>query len=234
MYKLSISTSGSFISACLHEDKLIGSLIFKSSQGSTNLLLNEIDELLIKTHVQKKDLGAIYLDTGPGYYTGLRIGYSVAQGIGGSLGIPLVPVNGLDSLAFAAHTSHRKICAIIDIKRSEFAFCTYKPVPGGVVRESEPEILNIESLKEKFADDNEKKLLVGNWDLLDENALPNDSNTKLADPKIVSAETIHSVGERIFQNNKFPNFNEIAINYMREPDVSLSQTSLEKKVEFND
>lgn len=234
MYKLSISTSGSYISACLHEEKLSGSLIIKSNQGSTNLLLNEINELLVKTNVEKKDLGAIYLDTGPGYYTGLRIGYSVAQGVGGSLGIPIVPVNGLDSLAFAAHTSHRKICAIIDIKRSEFAFCTYKPVPGGVVRESEPEILNIESLKEKFADDNEKKLLVGNWDLLDENALPNDSNTKLADPKIVSAETIHSVGERIFQNNKFPNFNEIAINYMREPDVSLSQTSLEKKVEFND
>ena len=234
MYKLSISTSGSYISACLHEEKLSGSLIIKSNQGSTNLLLNEINELLVKTNVEKKDLGAIYLDTGPGYYTGLRIGYSVAQGVGASLGIPIVPVNGLDSLAFAAHTSHRKICAIIDIKRSEFAFCTYKPVPGGVVRESEPEILNIESLKEKFADDNEKKLLVGNWDLLDENALPNDSNTKLADPKIVSAETIHSVGERIFQNNKFPNFNEIAINYMREPDVSLSKTSLEKKVEFND
>ena len=234
MYKLSISTSGSYISACLHEEKLSGSLIIKSNQGSTNLLLNEINELLVKTNVEKKDLGAIYLDTGPGYYTGLRIGYSVAQGVGASLGIPIVPVNGLDSLAFAAHTSHRKICAIIDIKRSEFAFCTYKPVPGGVVRESEPEILNIESLKEKFADDNEKKLLVGNWDLLDENALPNDSNTKLADPKIVSAETIHSVGERIFQNNKFPNFNEIAINYMREPDVSLSQISLEKKVEFND
>jgi tRNA threonylcarbamoyl adenosine modification protein YeaZ len=234
MYKLSISTSGSYISACLHEEKLSGSLIIKSNQGSTNLLLNEINELLVKTNVEKKDLGAIYLDTGPGYYTGLRIGYSVAQGVGASLGIPIVPVNGLDSLAFAAHTSHRKICAIIDIKRSEFAFCTYKPVPGGVVRESEPEILNIESLKEKFADDNEKKLLVGNWDLLDENALPNDSNTKLADPKIVTAETIHSVGERIFQNNKFPNFNEIAINYMREPDVSLSQTSLEKKVEFND
>ena len=234
MYKLSISTSGSYISACLHEEKLFGSLIIKSNQGSTNLLLNEINELLVKTNVEKKDLGAIYLDTGPGYYTGLRIGYSVAQGVGASLGIPIVPVNGLDSLAFAAHTSHRKICAIIDIKRSEFAFCTYKPVPGGVVRESEPEILNIESLKEKFADDNEKKLLVGNWDLLDENALPNDSNTKLADPKIVTAETIHSVGERIFQNNKFPNFNEIAINYMREPDVSLSQTSLEKKVEFND
>ena len=69
MYKLSISTSGSFISTCLHEEKLIGSLIFKSNQGSTNLLLNEIDELLVKTNVDKKNLRAIYLDTGPGYYT---------------------------------------------------------------------------------------------------------------------------------------------------------------------
>lgn len=234
MYKLSISTSGSFISACLHEEKLIGSLIFKSSKGSTNLLLTEIDELLVKTNVDKKDLGAIYLDTGPGYYTGLRIGFSVAQGIGGTLGIPIVPVNGLDSLAFAAHTSHRKICTIIDIKRNEFAFCTYKPVPGGVVKETEPEILDTKSLKVKFSEDAEKKLLVGNWDLLAEDDLPNDSNTKLADPKIVTAETIYSVGERIFQNNKYPNFNEIPINYMREPDISLSQTSLEKKVEFND
>jgi tRNA threonylcarbamoyl adenosine modification protein YeaZ len=234
MYRLSISTSGSYISASLHEKKLIGSLIIKSNQGSTNLLLNEINELLVKTNVEKKDLGAIYLDTGPGYYTGLRIGYSVAQGIGGSLGIPLVPVSGLDSLAFAAHTSHRKICAIIDIKRNEYAFCTYKPVPGGVVRETEPEIVNTENLKVKFSDDKEKKLLVGNWDLLPENDLPNDSNTKLADPKIVTAETIYSVGEGIFHNNEFPNFNEITINYMREPDISLSQTSLEKKVEFND
>ena len=67
MYKLSISTSGSYTSACLHEEKLIASLIFKSSQGSTNLLLSEIDELLTKTNVSKKDLGAIYLDIGPGY-----------------------------------------------------------------------------------------------------------------------------------------------------------------------
>ena len=47
MYKLSISTSGSFISACLHEEKLVGSLIFQSDQGSTNLLLNEVDEVEI-------------------------------------------------------------------------------------------------------------------------------------------------------------------------------------------
>ena len=71
MYKLSISTSGSYISACLHEEKLSGSLIIKSNQGSTNLLLNEINELLVKTNVEKKDLGAIYLDTGPGYYLSL-------------------------------------------------------------------------------------------------------------------------------------------------------------------
>ena len=85
-----------------------------------------------------------------------------------------------------------------------------------------------------LSDDAEKKLLVGNWDVIPEYNLPNDSNAKLADPKVVTAETIFSVGERLFQNNKFPNFNEISINYMREPDISLSQSALEKKVEFND
>ena len=77
-------------------------------------------------------------------------------------------MNGLDALAFAAHTGHRKICSIIDIKRDEFAFCTYKPVPGGVVRESEPEVLNENTLKQKLNEDNEKKLIVGDWNELNE------------------------------------------------------------------
>ena len=66
---------------------------------------------------------------------------------------PRGPVNGLDALAFAAHTGHRKICTVIDIKREEYAFCLYKPVPGGVVRDSEPEVLNAENLKIKLEED---------------------------------------------------------------------------------
>ena len=107
MYKLSFTTSGQYISAALFDNKLLGSFIFKSDKGSTSLLIDQINELFKKVDLERKDLSVIYFDNGPGYYTGLRIGFSVAQGICASLGIPLVPVNGLDALAFAAHTSHR-------------------------------------------------------------------------------------------------------------------------------
>ncbi|MGB1517397.1 MAG: hypothetical protein ACPG8J_06030 [Flavobacteriaceae bacterium] len=38
----------------------------------------------------------------------------------------------------------------------------------------------------------------------------------------------------LFKNNDFPNFNEVRLEYMREPDVSFSTKSLEGKVNFHD
>ncbi len=234
MYKLSFTTSGQYISAALFDNKLLGSFIFKSDKGSTSLLIDQINELFKKVDLERKDLSVIYFDNGPGYYTGLRIGFSVAQGVCASLGIPLVPVNGLDALAFAAHTSHRKICSLIDIKRNEFAYCTYNPVPGGVVRNTDPEVISVDNLEIKITSDTEKKLLVGNWNLLNNKKIVNDSNTKLADPKFVTAEHIFNVGERLFDSDNYPNFNEIQIEYMREPDVTLPKENLVKKVNFYD
>ena len=234
MYSLSISTSGKYISVAIHDDKLISSSSVLSENGTTNLLMKSIDEITKKSSIKKSDISVVYLDIGPGYYTSLRIGLAVAQGVCGSLGIPLVPVNGLDALAFAAHTGHRKICTIIDIKREEYAFCLYKPVPGGVVRDSEPEVLNAENLKIKLEEDNDKKLVVGDWHSLNENLFGENSYIKFGSPEHVSSENIFNIGKELFKNNDFPNFNEVRLEYMREPDVSFSTKSLEGKVNFHD
>mgnify|MGYP003323329254 FL=1 len=92
MFKLSLSTSGQYISAAIFEEKLVSSSIFKSDKGSTSLLLNQIEELFKKTGIKKKDLDAVYFDNGPGYYTGLRIGLAVSQGICSSLGLSLIHI----------------------------------------------------------------------------------------------------------------------------------------------
>ena len=195
MYSLSISTSGKYISVAIHDDKLISTSSVLSENGTTNLLMKSIDEITKKSRIEKSDISVVYLDIGPGYYTSLRIGLAVAQGVCGSLGIPLVPVNGLDALAFAAHTGHRKICTIIDIKREEYAFCLYKPVPGGVVRDSEPEVLNAENLKIKLEEDNDKKRVVGDWHSLNENLFGENSYIKFGSPEHVSSENIFDIGK---------------------------------------
>ena len=198
MYSLSISTSGKYISVAIHDEKLISSSSVLSENGTTNLLMQSIEEITNKSKINRSEISVVYLDIGPGYYTSLRIGLAVAQGICGSLGIPLVPVNGLDALAFAAHTGHRKICTIIDIKRDEYAFCLYKPVPGGVVKDTEPEVLDAAKLKIKLNEDNDKKLVVGDWGSLEEKLFGENSYIKLGSPEHVSSEHIYSIGKEIF------------------------------------
>ena len=146
----------------------------------------------------------------------------------------MVPVNGLDALAFAAHTGHRKICTIIDIKRDEYAFCLYKPVPGGVVKDTVPEVLNAAKLKMKLNEDNDKKLVVGDWRSIEDSPFGENSYIKLGSPEHVSSEHIYSIGKEIFKNNDYPNFNEVRLEYMREPDVSFSTKSLEGEIKFHD
>ena len=102
------------------------------------------------------------------------------------------------------------------------------------MRDSEPEVLNAENLKIKLEEDNDKKLVVGDWHSLNENLFGENSYIKFGSPEHVSSENIFNIGKELFKNNDFPNFNEVRLEYMREPDVSFSTKSLEGKVNFHD
>lgn len=58
-----------------------------------------IQEILKDKNMQLQDLDAIAISEGPGSYTGLRIGVSAAKGLCYTLGIPLIAVSTLTSLA---------------------------------------------------------------------------------------------------------------------------------------
>ena len=57
-----------------------------------------IEELLHEAQITINQLSAVSVSKGPGSYTGLRIGVSVAKGICYALDIPLMAVNTLDAL----------------------------------------------------------------------------------------------------------------------------------------
>ena|SRR5216684_88173 len=63
----------------------------KEQKFGSQVLLNMIEEILKKGDIKMKDLDGIEVNTGPGSFTGLRVGVSVANALGFSLGIP---VNG--------------------------------------------------------------------------------------------------------------------------------------------
>ena len=233
MKTLSISASSDFVSIALHEKELLSVNTVSSGKNHTELIYEMIESQLINADINKTLLDGIILDVGPGYYTGMRIGLSVAQGLAAGLGIPIVPVSSLDALAFASFTGHRKIFSIVDVKREEYAVCSYKPVPGGVVKQMDPQILKGKEVLDVLNEDKEKKLIVGSWNKIYESKQNIDSHLKFANPTYVSAEHLYSIGKDVLEKGNYPSYSEVVLNYMREPDISIPKEALEKRIKWS-
>ena len=81
-----------------------------------------VEELMQQAHTHGWKLDAVALSQGPGSYTGLRIGTSIAKGLCYGLNIPLIPINTLQILCATlqqlAPTS-ALLCPMLDARRME-------------------------------------------------------------------------------------------------------------------
>lgn len=87
-------------------------------------LLEDVDALLRAAGVAPSDLTGLVVGTGPGSFTGTRIGLAVARGIALSLDLPVAGVSTLDALARAAPHAY----PVIDARRGE----VFVPGPSAV------------------------------------------------------------------------------------------------------
>lgn len=78
-----------------------------------------IQSLLNENKITFQDLEAISVTSGPGSYTGLRIGVSTAKGLCYALNIPLISVDSLTSLSHLTNQINQNICTVIDARRME-------------------------------------------------------------------------------------------------------------------
>jgi tRNA threonylcarbamoyladenosine biosynthesis protein TsaB len=90
--------------------------------------------------VRLAQLSAVAVGIGPGMFTGLRVGVTTAKMLAQSLRIPVIPIASLDLLAYPLKYSHDLVVATIDARRNELYWAIYRPLPGGVQRESDYEL----------------------------------------------------------------------------------------------
>jgi len=96
---LSLDTSTKVCSVAIHEDgHLIGSQVYHLQNSHSNLLPIIIDQTAKNCNIQLSELNAVALSSGPGSYTGLRIGTATIKGLAYTLGIPIVAINSLDTM----------------------------------------------------------------------------------------------------------------------------------------
>ena len=97
-------------SALVSDGEVLGERV---SRAST--LLEDVDALLRQAGARAMDVNALAVGTGPGSFTGTRIGLAVAQGLALALRVPAAGVSTLDALVAGAPGA----TAIIDARRRE-------------------------------------------------------------------------------------------------------------------
>lgn len=127
---LSIETATPACSVALHRgSELLGSRHITIERSHSSLLTVLIEEVMQAAEVPYRNLDAIAVSRGPGSYTGLRIGVSVAKGLCFALDKPLLSV---DTLKAMAHGVIKKqgdeqalYCPMIDARRMEVYSAVY-------------------------------------------------------------------------------------------------------------
>jgi tRNA threonylcarbamoyladenosine biosynthesis protein TsaB len=197
--------------------------------GHAGFLVPAIDFCFDQVGWSPIDLDAVVVDIGPGLYTGIRVGLSTAQGLAAAFGIPIIPTVSVDALALEAKTGHRMIWAVIDARRGEFAVARYRPVPGGVVRQSITELMDPEELRAALESTADDSLVVGDSAELPEGFFRGMHHVKIAKPRYPYAVALAEIGAGKYERDDFPPSEDIRPLYMREPDVTINWEKLRQE-----
>jgi tRNA threonylcarbamoyladenosine biosynthesis protein TsaB len=191
-------------------------------RGHAGFVVSALDFCFDQVGWRPHELDAIVVDVGPGLYTGIRVGLSTAQGLAAALGVPLVPLSSLDVIALRAATHRRHIWSVVDVRRGELAVASYRAVPGGVVKDGPPQLVEVERFRAILQSDPEDVLVVGDWASLPEGFFQGLHRVKSGRPQFPAAEAMLELAVGRVEREDFPHADEVRPLYLREPDVTIS------------
>ncbi|MCE3020585.1 tRNA (adenosine(37)-N6)-threonylcarbamoyltransferase complex dimerization subunit type 1 TsaB [Parvimonas micra] len=150
---LAIDTSTTHSSCAVMDDNnIVGDFSINQSMSHNEILLVMVDEMLKKLNIDIEDIDLFVAVTGPGSFTGIRIGVTVVKALAMALNKPIVAVNTLEALSFGVFSDKKKI-PLIDARGERVYYGVYE----GINNENivAPALLTIDELLEEFSNKGE-------------------------------------------------------------------------------
>ncbi|MDE3166343.1 MAG: tRNA (adenosine(37)-N6)-threonylcarbamoyltransferase complex dimerization subunit type 1 TsaB [Acidobacteriota bacterium] len=203
---LAVDTTGEHGSIALARGTaVLGETALYSPAGYSTILYGEIEGLLTRCGVRVAEVECFAAASGPGSFTGVRVGLACVKGLAEALGRKAVAVSNLEALARCGSGARRG--AVIDARRGEVYGAVYD-AEGGVVS---PEVVAplaawIESLPEGVAE------IVS--------ALPVPGKSVIAPPEAL-AGVIAAIAAERFARGEACDAAGLDANYVRRSDAEL-------------
>lgn len=162
MIILAIDTSGLPASTALVDEKrTIAEFSTNFQKTHSETLMPIIDKMMSLTGISLGDIDYIACASGPGSFTGLRIGVACAKGLAFGGGQKIVGVPTLDALAYNVIDGSRLIVPIMDARRSQVYTASYRFDGRNLKRLSDYSALSLEQLAELLSKTLEAEHLQG-------------------------------------------------------------------------
>ena len=120
---LAIETSGDLCSVCVYQSSsLFSEINIQRKHIHSELLMTLVEQCISNMGVNKAELKSVAVSMGPGSFTGLRIGMSVAKSIAFGLQLPIIAVPTYEALAYfilKLNFEISRICIVNKVNRDE-------------------------------------------------------------------------------------------------------------------
>ena len=117
MISLVIDTSSSYVTVSIIKDNtLVHEFKKKIDNDIASKIMSIINMELVESNIDIKEVEKIFVVNGPGSFTGVRIGVTIAKTIAWSLNIKVIPISSLELMA-TTPTTNKYIVPLIDARR---------------------------------------------------------------------------------------------------------------------
>jgi tRNA threonylcarbamoyladenosine biosynthesis protein TsaB len=159
---LAIDTATRVPSLALYDgERVLTEETWRSANNHTVELAPALVRALERQNIPPAELRGIAVALGPGSFTGLRIGLSVAKGLALTLAISLVGIPTLDALVYAQSRKRGPVCAVLQAGRGRVSAAFYRRRGGQWQRQGD---YHLTTLSELCADIESRTFFCGEID----------------------------------------------------------------------
>lgn len=159
---LSVDSSAAPASVCLLEDgKIVADYYLNTGFTHSQTLMAMTESVLTISGRKASEIDLYAVNSGPGSFTGVRIGVSAVKGMAYAADKPCVEVSTLESMAYNFLGSHAVICACMDARRSQVYNALFRVDGDQIERICEDRAISIAELLEELAVTDGEIILAG-------------------------------------------------------------------------
>lgn len=120
------TTSRSGSVSIIKENYIIGECLLNTGPRHSENIVSSLNWLIKTLDIEKSKIDAIAVSRGPGSFTSLRVGMTIAKSLAYTLKLKIIGVSSLKVLAMNIADTDKNVCALLDAKRDEVYSAVYR------------------------------------------------------------------------------------------------------------